>query len=248
MLYDLEKRRSEFDILVIETTGIADPSAVAETFWTGSFMEKTYEVKHTICLADAQNILQSLTSADEAHRQIAFADVILLNKCDLIDTHQLDAVRHVLLDIHPGIRIFEGVEGIFPFELISQVKIHDIDRAETDYNTLSVKHESKHHGINTFTLMFDTPFDFGRLRHTLMLLLHVNKHQIYRIKGIIDVSDMDNRIILQSVYQSYRIQEGSEWKDDEVRNSKIVFIGHDVEKSSIERVLKTCLNKQTSSK
>jgi len=117
------------------------------------------------------------------------------------------------------------------------------ERAEKKNTEISHIHEHKHQGIQTFTLVFDRPFDFAYLRHTLMLLLHVNKHQIYRIKGILDIPDMDNRMIIQSVYKSYRIEEGSLWGENEKRESKIVFIGRDVEKSSIERVFNQCLVK-----
>ncbi len=80
MLYELAQRRSEYDMLVIETTGIADPSSVAETIWTGGFMDKTYDLKATICVADAHNMEESLEKTEEAIRQLAFANLVLLPK------------------------------------------------------------------------------------------------------------------------------------------------------------------------
>ncbi len=243
LLFDLEKRRSEFDILIIETTGIADPSAVAETIWTGGFMDKNYVLKNTICLADAQYMQQSIEQSDEARRQIVFSDIVLLNKCDLVDKVKINDLRLLISEINPFAKIFEGIEGHFSNQEILQFSEQATDRTEKKTAKISTDYQYKHNGIQTFTLIFDKPFDFAHLRHTLMLLLHVNKHQIYRIKGILDIADMENRIIIQSVYKSYRIEEGGVWGGDEIKLSKIVFIGHDVEKSSIERVFKQCLIK-----
>lgn len=243
LLFDLEKRRSEFDILMIETTGIADPSAVAETIWTGGFMDKNYELKNTICLADALNMQQSLENTDEARRQMTFSDIVLLNKCDLSDATKIKDLRTLIRALNPFAKIFEGIEGHFSHSEILEFSGQSKDRTEKKNKEISNLHEHKHKGIQTFTLVFDRPFDFAHLRHTLMLLLHVNKHQIYRIKGILDIPDMDNRMIIHSVYKSYRIEEGSLWGENEKRESKIVFIGNDVEKSSIERVFNQCLVK-----
>jgi G3E family GTPase len=243
LLFDLAKRRSEFDVLIIETTGIADPAAVAETIWTGGFMDKNYDLKNTICLADAQNMLQSIEQTDEARRQIAFSDIVLLNKCDLVDADRINDVKTIISDINPFAKVLQGHEGHFSHDDILQYSDHVKNRSEMQHKDISNNFTYKHKGIHTFTLVFDRPFDFPVLRRTLMLLLHVNKQQIYRIKGIIDIPDMENRIIIQSVYQSYRIEEGSLWGDQEVRESKIVFIGNEVEKESIERVFKQCLLK-----
>lgn len=243
LLYELAQKRDDFDMLVIETTGIADPAAVVETFWTGAFMEKTYDVKGTICLADAQNMMDAIENTDEARRQLSFADIVLINKCESLDELQKNILTKLVLDIHPGTEILSGSEGIFDvFEIIHFLDQHESQK-ETRLDLVPTQLDYKHKGITTFTLTFDHPFDFRKLKHTLMLLLNVNKHQIYRIKGILDIPDMENKIILQSVYKTWRIEEGSPWVKHEIRQSKIVFIGHEVKKESIERVFMQCLIK-----
>jgi len=243
LLYELAQKRGDFDILVIETTGIADPAAVAETFWTGAFMEKTYDVKGTICLADAQNMLDAIENTDEARRQLSFADIVLINKCENLDDFQIKILTELVMDIHPGTEILYGSEGMFDvFEIMHFLDQH-VRQKETKIDLVPKQLDNKHKGITTFTLTFDHPFDFRKLKHTLMLLLNVNKHQIYRIKGILDIPDMENKIILQSVYKTWRIEEGSPWVKNELRQSKIVFIGHEVKKESIERIFSQCLLK-----
>lgn len=243
LLYDLEKSRNEFDLLIIETTGIADPAAVAETFWTGAFMENNYELKNTICIADAQNIIESLSSTEEARRQLAFADVVLLNKCDLVEDLHISDLNHIIHEIQPGIKIYCGNEGCFPHHDITLYTAYSKEKSENTILKNSENHQFRHEGIHTFSLTYDLPFEYKQLRHTLMLLLHINKHQIYRIKAIIDVPDIENRIIVQSVYNSLRITEGRIWEKDEIRQSHLVFIGKEIEKSSIERILRPCLAK-----
>ncbi len=242
LLIDLENCRAKFDILLIETTGIADPSGVLETFWSHGFIESNFEVKNTICLADAQYMRESIEQTDEARRQIAFADVVLLNKCDMVSPTEADGLQVLIEDINPSVKVHQGSEGRFPNEEILNLLAHDAKRVERQNQAISPNYEHRHKGINTFTLLFDTPFDFAELRFRLMVLLEVNKQQIYRIKGIVDVAGMDERIIIQSVYRSYRVEESRPWAEGEVRQSKIVFIGKGVEKASMERIFNQCLD------
>ena len=243
VLKGLVERKDEFDILVIETTGIADPAGVVETFWIDGFMERNFNVMSTICLADAQNMRTSIEITEEARRQIAFADIVLLNKTDGVPVEELASLTSLINDINPGVVTYHGEFGKFPYDKILQYAAHNKVTIQNKIQALHNQYTHKHKGINTFTLTYDQPFDFNRLRHTLMLLIQVNKSQIYRIKGFVNVPEMENRILIQSVYQSYRVEEGSPWEENEVRVSKIVFIGNDVAKESIERMFKQCLLK-----
>ena len=170
LLISLIHRRDEFDLLLIETTGIADPSSVVETFWMNGFIENNYEVRSTICLADAQYMRQSIEQTDEARRQIAFADVVLLNKCDLVRSSEADALQFFIEDINPSVKVFQGREGLFPYGQILKISTLDKDRAEYENRQVSAAYVHKHKGINTFTLTFDTPFDFAELRFRLMMI------------------------------------------------------------------------------
>jgi G3E family GTPase len=247
VLKGLVERKDEFDILVIETTGIADPAGVVETFWIDGYMERNFNVMSTICLADAQNMRISIEITEEARRQIAFADIVLLNKTDGVPVEELASLTSLINDINPGVVTYHGEFGKFPCDKILQYAAHSKVTIQNKIQALHNQYTHKHKGINTFTLTYDQPFDFNRLRHTLMLLIQVNKSQIYRIKGFVNVPEMENRILIQSVYQSYRVEEGSPWEENEVRESKIVFIGNDVAKESIERMFKQCLLKPATS-
>jgi len=243
MLYEIGQKSDTFDVLVVETTGIADPSSVVETFRMGAYMEKTYDVIQVICVVDAAHVIEALDASEEARRQIVFADVVLVNKCDMVTGNQVDDTVSMIKNIHPDVAVIKGSQGDFDLKAIEKLGGHS-DHKEEKIALLSDTYVHKHKGINTFTLTFDTPFDFRHLRHTLMLLLHINKEQIYRIKGIINVPDMDHKMILQSVFKTYRFTNGSDWSADEKRESKIVFIGNQVEKESMERLFKQSLLKE----
>lgn len=243
VLSGLVERKDEFDIIVIETTGIADPAGVVETFWIDGFMERNFSVMSTICLADAQNMRTSIEITEEARRQIAFSDIVLLNKTDTAEVEELSSLTSLINDINPGVITYHGQFGKFPCDKILQYTANSKVTVQNKIQALHKQYTHKHKGINTFTLTYDQPFDFNRLRHTLMLLIQVNKNQIYRIKGFVDIPDMESRILIQSVYQSFRVEEGSVWGENETRQSKIVFIGNDVAKESIERMFKQCLLK-----
>jgi G3E family GTPase len=243
LLYELSQKKDDFDVLIIETTGIADPAAVVETFWTGGYMEKHFEIRSVICLADAQNMMTSLSQNEEARRQLTFADVILLNKCDQASPEEINHVREVITQIHPDVHIMEGSEGVFPVDQLISLNFHMTSQKEKMIINNTNAGIKKHQGISTFTLTYEDAFNYRKLKHILMLMINVNKSQIYRIKGLLNIEGMDEKIILQSVYKSYRMEEGSPWADDEKRESKIVFIGHEVEKESMDRVFRQCLVK-----
>lgn len=245
VLFELAGKMQRNDILVVETTGIADPSSVAETFRTGAFMEKTYDLIQVICLVDVHHVTQALEASEEARRQIAFADVVLLNKCENADSSDIDNVRSLVQGIHPDVGVLSGSFGEFDISEIARSGGHT-DHKEEKISLMSESYTHKHKGINTFTLTFDEPFDFRHLRHTLMLLIHIHKDQIYRIKGIIDVPDLEDRLVLQSVFKTFRFTQGSEWGNGETRQSKIVVIGKDVEKDRVERLFRQSLLKKES--
>ncbi|MGB4958185.1 MAG: GTP-binding protein [Saprospiraceae bacterium] len=240
-LYELTHIRTTFDVLIIETTGIADPGPVLETFRTGAFMLANYQVQNVICVTDIQNISKSLSVSDEARRQIFYADTILLNKIDLATKEEIANITSVILDIHPGVQIYHGQKNDYPRFDINEPLISRSDKMaklESSFDTLS---EKSHHGMITFSLRYDQPFDIKHLKHTLMILLSTHKEEIFRIKAIIDVADVDHRVILQSVYQTFSTEEGSKWTQKVKRRSIFVFIGRNVDKTGIEKLVGQCM-------
>jgi G3E family GTPase len=243
VLEEVSYRRAEYDRLVIETTGVADPSSIIQTFLGNRAVERVFDLEQVICLADAKYIEQNIADTDEARRQLVSADVVLLNKCDQVSEEELETVVQNIKGIHPTATIFIGEQGKFPVADILAVKpFHDEQTIHIDPTTPSSAH--RHHDITTFTLTFDRPFDLRTLAQTLIRLTKVHRHQVYRIKGIIAANQTPTRVVVQSVRDSFVLSDGPPWASEAERISHIVFIGKDVQRQAIEQMLKRCLVKE----
>ncbi|MEM9888465.1 MAG: GTP-binding protein [Bacteroidota bacterium] len=236
VLEEVSMRREEFDRLVIETTGVADPSSIIQTFLGNRMVERVFELQQVICLADAAYIEENIAATDEARRQLVSADVVLLNKCDQVSAAEIETITEKLNGIHPTATIFHGSQGIFPIDKILNVKPFHDEQTIQIAPTLP-KSVHRHNNITTFTLSFDRPFRLESLARELIKLARLHRHQVYRIKGIIAVNATPTRVVIQSVRDSFILSDGPPWASDAERISHIVFIGKDIERKAIERVL-----------
>lgn len=238
ILNKLSQKTDQFDELIIETTGIADPASVASPFFSNSEIKKDFPVKRIICLVDVELIEDQLTETDEAIKQLAFSDMILLNKTANVSEIYLKELREKLLSINPFLKFFEEKNMLFPVNEIFNT-IRDVDINLELPNTNSG--ENKHGKIKSFTFRYEEPFNDKELQMRLFGYLVFEAKGLYRIKGIINAKDVNHRLILQSVGQSLNITGGKAWQTDEKRESKIVFIGKELDKSFFEDLLKGCL-------
>jgi G3E family GTPase len=243
VLEEVSHRRDEYDRLVIETTGVADPTSIIQTFLGNRMVERVFDLQQVICLADAAYVIENINATDEARRQLVSADVVLLNKCDQISPSEVEKLVQTLKHIHPTATILRGEHGVFPIEEIMAVQpFHDerTDQIATDAPT----GDHRHNDITTFTLTFDRPFNLDSLAYDLAKLARLYRHQVYRIKGIIAVDRTPTRVVIQSVRDSFVLTDGPPWEPESDRISHIVFIGKDVKREAIERMLGRHLIKQ----
>ena len=112
VLEEVSFRRQEYDRLVIETTGVADPTSIIQTFLGNRMVERVFDLKQVICLADAAFVEENINSTDEARRQLVSADVVLLNKCDQVSPAEVEQLIQTLNGIHPTATIFKGEQGV----------------------------------------------------------------------------------------------------------------------------------------
>lgn len=238
-------RRSEFDRLVIETTGVADPSSIVQTFLGMPMVAKYFDLQQVICVTDVEHIEDWLEHTAEALRQLVMSDVIFLHKTDVINPLYLEEVKQKMIDINPNACIYSGNYGHFPFQEILTIHLNDEASFRNQvrmenvghFNTITKNEEGQRHKISTFTLSFDKPFllseDFSL---QLYRLVNLYRDQVYRIKGIIEVENYPNKVVLQSVRSSCVISDGAAWVQDEERKSQIVFIGLDLKKEIFQRM------------
>lgn len=234
-------KQNEFDRLVIETTGVADPSSIVQVFIADPQVGRFFELKQVICVTDAGLVEGWLEETEEALRQIVMADVILLNKADTVSNNYLLEIADRMKTINPYALAFSGQNGRFPIAQILQPKTTGVSSFERRLEDIGkqksykpiVATEGGYHKVNTFTLVFDQPFvldDYFSLQ--LHRLVNLYRDQVYRIKGILNVRGYNNRIIIQSVRTNCVLSDGSPWLSGEIRESKLVFIGRGLKKEA----------------
>lgn len=232
----LSRQRADYDRLIIETTGVADPESLASPFLSLPYLGRHFKLQNVLCLVDAGNFSYWLSEAEEARRQVAFADALLINKIDTLEPEQIDQTVQLAKEINPQAKVWTGAQGQFPVASLKDLYSLEGEGAVVQQRGISDHHHAENHGISTFTLTFDRPFDLRDLSHTLMMLLTVNRHQIYRIKGILNAHDYPIQVVLQSVYQNFVLTDGLPWPPDQPCQSKIVVIGKQLQKDALRKV------------
>ena len=250
ILEEASKRRDQYDRLIIETTGIADPSSIVQVFLEDPRVEKAFELEQVICLADAGLVEEWLSEAEEALRQIVLADALLLNKVDMVSSADLLHVKALLEELNPQARVFTGQQGVFPIDEIMQTGIIKPKEVESKdhYHVHDHEHEikgSNSHKITTFTITFPGPLDLKRLSLELDRIVKLYRHQVYRVKGFIAIPDYPNRVILQSARSTFIVTDGSPWEEGDSREGRLVFIGRDLKRKVFEKMFNRHLVEQS---
>lgn len=242
ILEEAHKRRDQYDRLVIETTGIADPGSIIQVFLEHPAVEKAFELEQVICLVDAANVEEWLEEAEEALRQISVADVLLVNKTDTISETKLEGVMTTLNGVNPQAKTLAGQNGVFPVGEI--LKMGTIKPQSVEVRTKAHQHhhhehvhgENNSHKITTFTLDFPHPLDLNELQLDLNRIVQLYRHQVYRVKGFIAIPHYPNRVILQSARSTFVVTDGTPWEDAHNRAGSLVFIGRGLKKSVFEKM------------
>lgn len=242
LLAEAHRRRATYDRLLIESTGVADPEGIVQPFWEHPAVARHFDLRNVICVVDCAHVRQWLAETEEARRQISFADVLLLHKTDLVDPAEVEALIALLRGINPFAQLWRGSQGAFPYAELLAVHTQRDAGAVQHTQAVAADHAHHHHDIQTFTLTYQQPFDLSKLRQELSRLLQVNRHQLYRLKGLIDAQRYPVQVILQSVGRSLQLSDGLAWdQPPEARVSKIVVIGKDIQAQAMDRVLRRAL-------
>ena len=261
----------QFDRVVIETTGLANPGPVAQTFFVDEEVASHYLLDAIVTVVDARHAMQQLDEHEEAQRQVGFADKILLSKTDLIDAASMEALTARLRRINPRAPIAKSDFGRAPihevldlrgFNLNEKLEIDPDFLADEEHNhdhecTEHCHHEHGHghgHGhhhdhhhahhsdeIAAFVFKSDRPFNTAKLDEFLGGLVQVYGPRMLRYKGVLWMQGADRKVVFQGVHQMMGTDIGGKWVDNEPRGSKMVFIGKDLPKDIFIRGLEQCL-------
>ena len=248
ILLELLQKKNDFDELIIEATGIADPAAIAEPFKIFPAIKKEFDLKRVICLVDGEYFETQAKENDEVIKQISFSDIIIINKIDLIGIEKSQQLMRSLSSINPFAKIFVGSKTKYPISEIFSLNNSDfnnIHKCDDKKCSCSSKNKHSHNHlskITTLSFAFDEPFNETELFHRMMVLLLAQSDNIYRVKGILYLDKNPKKIILQSVRKRLNVEEGDYWQDNEKLQSKLVFIGKELNKDSYEKILTKLLS------
>lgn len=251
-----KKRKGELDFerVVIETTGLADPGPVAQTFFMDDEVAEQYLLDSILTLVDAKHAAQQLNDRQEARRQVGFADQIFISKADLVSPEELDALIHRLKHMNPrapmravhfGEVALKEVFDLRGFNLNAKLDIdpdflqvdHDHDHGHGEHcNHPSHQHDHAgqghhhHHNddVKSFVYRATRPFDPAKLEDFLGAIVQVYGPRMLRYKGVLSMQGTERKVIFQGVHQLMGSDLGPVWADGEARVSKMVFIGLDL--------------------
>ena len=229
----------QFDRVVIETTGLADPAPVAQTFFVDEDIVQHYMLDAIVTLVDTKHAPQQLDEHHEAQEQVGFADRILLTKTDLVDAADVQALRQRLVRINPRASIAESRKGVAALDDVLDIRgfnLSAILEIEPDFLS-DVTHEHDD-DITSFVFREINPLDLEDIEDFLSSIVQVYGAQLLRYKGILNIKGTDKRVIFQGVHMLMGSDLGAPWAEDEVRESKMVFIGKDLPRDVLEKGLR----------
>jgi len=239
----LLKRKDQFDGIIVETTGLADPAPVAQTF----FVDETVGAKTTldavVTVADAKWLKDRLKDAPEAKNQIAFADVILLNKTDLVSETELKDVEMRIRAINPFARLHHTQNSNIAIDKVLAQGAFDLDRIEAiDPDFLKGGHKHFHdEDMKSVSFASDRPLDPDKFFPWIQELTQREGPNILRSKGILSFKDDPERFVFQGVHMILDGDHQRPWKADEARTSRIVFIGRQLDGMNLEEGFRACV-------
>ncbi|MCL3778809.1 GTP-binding protein [Prolixibacteraceae bacterium JC049] len=251
MINSLLLSNKQFNHLLIETTGIADPASIQEFFVSGERIRSKFYVDSTIALIDGENFFDLLTDRSEVRQQLVLADQVIVNKMDRIDDLKKEQLDQKLRLLNPTARIyytqFAQLNGINlldnHFNTAEKVEQLTYNHFKT-VQLVNDEKASKHEAITTCTISFKGDFEEERFRFWMDYFLKFNSSNLYRMKGIICIKNEPQKMIFQSVKGYFTLEEGNYWNDTP-RENKIVLIGKNINKEEIEKSLKQILVTET---
>ena len=259
-----------FERVIIETTGLADPGPVAQTFFMDDEVAESYLLDAIVTLVDAKHAQQQLNDRQEARRQVGFADQIFISKSELVSPEELDALTHRLKHMNPRAPIQTAHFGEVPlakvldlkgFNLNAKLDIdpdfltednhdhHDHEHGEhcdhpSHQHEHGAAHGHHHHhddDVKSFVYRATRPFSPAKLEDFLGAIVNVYGPRMLRYKGVLNMAGTERKVIFQGVHQLMGSDLGPLWKPDEPRISKMVFIGIDLPRDILVQGLDQCL-------
>ncbi len=249
----LIEQKRPMSAILIETTGLADPAPVAQTFFMDPELAEVCYLDAIITVVDAKHIIQHLDDVkpdgveNEAVEQVAFADRIILNKIDLITSEELEALKVRLQSISSA-RIITAQQSKVDIHDILDIKGFNLEKileVEPDFLSEEGGEHSHDSSVSSLALTLDKPLNIGKLQYWIQELLTTEANNLFRYKGVIDVMGMKQKFVFQGIHMIFSGDFLGEWKENDHRVSKFVFIGRNLNKEKLKQGFEECMVSET---
>ncbi|MBW4421720.1 MAG: GTP-binding protein [Myxacorys californica WJT36-NPBG1] len=238
---NLMMRRDKFDHLVIETTGLADPAPVIQTFFMDEDVQAQTNLDSVVTVVDAKHIWQHW-EAEEAQEQIAFADVVLLNKTDLVTPADLDDLERRIRGMNALTKIYRTRNSELEMNALLGIGAFDLNWAlEIDPEFLNETAHEHDETVGSVAIVEFGDLDGNKLNEWLGNLLQTQGPDIFRMKGILSLAGEDQRFVFQGVHMLFDGRADRPWKPEETRKNKLVFIGRNLDEAQLREDFRACL-------
>ncbi|HYJ44561.1 MAG TPA: GTP-binding protein [Xanthobacteraceae bacterium] len=259
----LMRRKGKFDAIIVETTGLADPAPVAQTFFVDENVGRKTKLDAVVTVADAKWLKDRLKDAPEAKNQIAFADVILINKTDLVSDAELREVEARIRGINPYAKLHRTQRSQIALDEVLGRNAFDLDRIldiepeflhgdghDHHHDHGDAHHHHHDHGgmkhyhdeeMQSMSLKIDKPLNPDKFFPWIQKLVADDGPSILRCKGILSFQDDPERFVVQGVHMILDGDHQRSWKDGETRDSRMVFIGRKLPKEKIRQGFESCI-------
>lgn len=235
-------KKGGFDYLLIETTGIAEPGPIAQTFLNIPQLQQLVRMDSIITVVDAEQIRKQLSETDTAVEQVRMADFLLLNKTDLVGEEELQATEAKIRELNPHATLFRTSQSEVNLKELLDMHAFDVDqKLAVDPKFLDELSQRHHHEINSLSFVFDQPFSVEALELFVQELSE--REKIYRSKGFLWIKGNPRRAVFHGVNNRFTLLWDRLWEKDEVRSSQLVFIGKGLEESRLRPQLEQCIVK-----
>ena len=265
----LMKRKNKFDAILVETTGLAMPAPVAQTFFVDQEVRERTKLDSIVTVVDARHYLEAVAKEKEPAEQVAFADVVLLNKCDLVPAETVAEIErriravNAVATIHRTTRCAIGLDqvldrGSFDLDRIVEMEPHflhdhgpadahdhahdhDHDHGHEHHHQHAHAHPAHDQEIESVSLRTDRPLDGKRALAWISALARDQGADILRCKGILDFTGEARRFVFQGVHMTLDGEPGKPWAEGEARHSVLVFIGRKLDRQALQQGLESCI-------
>lgn len=241
ILGNLMRRKDRFDYILVETTGLADPAPVIQTFFVDEEVKAQTALDGLVTVVDARHVLLHLDDSSECQEQVAFADVILLNKTDLVTPAELAGVEGRIRALNRFAKVHATQNAALPIDHVVDIGAFDLSRAlEIDPKFLDDASHQHDQSIGSVSLHFDGALDETKLEAWIGKLLRERGTDIFRMKGILHVAGRDAQLVFQGVHMIFDGTFGKPWGASEARQNRLVFIGRNLDRDALHEGFAAC--------